>query len=63
MSDNTKKNGMKCPNCGELIPCTMKDILEKDALVCPACGLKIVIDKPKISDGVKKKLEDVGSKG
>lgn len=38
---------MKCPECNNDIPVTMKDILNSKEIVCPHCGLKFVIDKKK----------------
>ena len=39
--------GIKCPNCGNFIPTSIKQILFSSVLFCPTCGLILNIDKRK----------------
>ena len=39
--------GLGCPNCGQMIPVSMQQILHDKALRCPCCGLLLSIDKNK----------------
>lgn len=50
--------GMQCPNCGNFIPTSIKQILFSNSLCCSICGLRINIDKRK-SDKALKILEKV----
>lgn len=56
--------GMPCPNCKNLIPITMHQLLEAKSIFCPICGLKLSMDK-KPSDKAKdvlRKIEEVQKK-
>jgi rRNA maturation endonuclease Nob1 len=56
--------GMPCPNCKNLIPITMHQLLEAKSIFCPICGLKLSIDK-KPSDKAKdvlRKIEEAQKK-
>ena len=69
MSMNCKDNkqrmpGMSCPNCKNLIPITMHQLLEAKSIFCPICGLKLSMDK-KPSDKAKdvlRKIEEAQKK-
>ena len=69
MSMNCKDNkqrmpGMPCPNCKNLIPITMHQLLEAKSIFCPICGLKLSMDK-KPSDKAKdvlRKIEEAQKK-
>lgn len=39
--------GISCPNCGNFIPTSIKQILFSSVLFCPTCGLTLNIDKRK----------------
>lgn len=47
--------GLACPNCNNLIPITMHQLLESKSVFCPICGLRLDIGK-KPSDKIKDKL-------
>lgn len=56
-----KMQGMTCPSCGMLIPCTVTDIIEKGALTCPKCGLVLKLDSTKSKkaiEAINKVIED-----
>lgn len=39
--------GIRCPNCSNMIPISIQQILYSKCLFCPTCGLKLNIDKRK----------------
>jgi predicted RNA-binding Zn-ribbon protein involved in translation (DUF1610 family) len=55
---------MPCPNCGNLIPTSIQQILFSNSLCCPICGLKINIDKRKSDKALEmlKKIDDAQKK-
>lgn len=70
MSMNCKDNkqqripGLTCPNCQNLIPITMHQLLEAKSIFCPICGLRLSMDK-KPSDKAKdvlRKIEEAQKK-
>ena len=55
-------SGMPCPNCQNLIPISMHQLLEAESIFCPICGLRLNINKDGISDKsreILKKLEEI----
>ena len=44
--------GLACPNCKNLIPITIHQLLEAKSIFCPICGLRLSLDK-KSSDKAK----------
>lgn len=70
MSMNCKDNkqqripGLTCPNCQNLIPITIHQLLEAKSIFCPICGLRLSMDK-KPSDKAKdvlRKIEEAQKK-
>jgi len=45
--------GLGCPNCGQMIPVSMQQIIHDKALRCPCCGLVLSIDKNKSDKALK----------
>lgn len=45
--------GIPCPQCGNLIPTSIQQILYSNSLFCPVCGLRINIDKRKSDKALK----------
>ncbi len=45
--------GITCPQCGNLIPTSIQQILFSRVLLCPTCGLKLNIDKKKSDKALK----------
>ncbi len=38
-------SGLRCPECGFIIPCTIQDILNASSIECPNCHLILPIDR------------------
>ena len=56
--------GLPCPNCKNLIPITIHQLLEAKSIFCPICGLRLSMDK-KPSDKAKdvlRKIEEAQKK-
>ena len=58
--DNKKQrmSGLICPNCKNLIPITMHQLLEAKSIFCPICGLRLSLNK-KSSDKAKEVLRKI----
>ena len=50
--------GLACPNCNNLIPITIHQLLEAKSIFCPICGLRLSMDK-KSSDKAKDVLRKI----
>ena len=63
--DNKQQTpGLACPNCKNLIPITIHQLLEVKSIFCPICGLRLSLDK-KSSDKAKdvlRKIEEAQKK-
>ena len=60
--------GLGCPNCGQMIPVSIQQLMHDKALKCPYCGLVLSIDKNKSDKALKilskvdeaqKRVEDI----
>lgn len=47
MQQQQRVTGIPCPNCSNMIPTSIQQILYSNCLFCPTCGLKLNIDKRK----------------
>ena len=45
--------GIPCPNCRNLIPISIQQIINASVVFCPICGLKLDIDKRKSDKALK----------
>ena len=57
-TDTPKTPGLKCPNCHEIVPVTMTQLLAAGAFTCPNCNLQFDIDPTK-SDKAKEALQKI----
>ena len=70
MSMNCKDNkqqqipGLTCPNCKNLIPITMHQLLEAKSIFCPICGLRLSMDKKPLDKAkdILRKIEEAQKK-
>lgn len=52
--------GIKCPQCGILIPVSIQQILSAASIYCPQCGLRLDINRQKSARAIDalRKVED-----
>ena len=53
-------SGLPCPNCKNLIPITIHQLLEAKSIFCPICGLRLSMDKKTLDKAkdVLRKIEE-----
>lgn len=53
-------SGIPCPNCRQMIPISMQQMLMYRTIFCPSCGLRLDIDKNKSDKAIEvlRKIEE-----